>query len=278
MPSSALPAFRNMPLFVPSGRNEVMSLWGRLSHHDAVCFDVDSTVIMGEFIDELAEYLGCGDRVQQVTKNAMGGSMNFRTALRERLNIMRPSMQSIQDFIDEQPICFTPGIRALVETLHRRKVSVYLVSGGFDILIRPVARLLRIPESNIFANKLFFNNKGEYTGFDETEPTSMSGGKALAVSAIKERGAHKYVVMVGDGATDAEACPPANAFIGFGGNVTREAVRRRCHYYVHTFDELLQLLHNTSNLSTTSHCSSFLESEAKGQTVEITSPIGSPIQ
>ena len=100
-----------------------------------------------------------------------------------------------------------------METLHRRKVEVYLVSGGFDILIKPVARLLRIPESNIFANKLLFNKKGEYTGFDETEPTSMSGGKALAVSAIKERGEHKYVVMVGDGATDAEACPPAVSII-----------------------------------------------------------------
>ena len=66
MPSSALPAFRNMPLFVPSQRSEVQALWGRLSHHDAVCFDVDSTVIMGEFIDELAEYLGCGDKVQEV--------------------------------------------------------------------------------------------------------------------------------------------------------------------------------------------------------------------
>ena len=66
MPSSALPAFRNMPMFVPSERSEVMNLWRRLSQHDAVCFDVDSTVIMGEFIDELAEYLGVGDKVQQV--------------------------------------------------------------------------------------------------------------------------------------------------------------------------------------------------------------------
>ena len=88
-------------------------------------------------------------------------------------------------------------------------MSIYLVSGGFNSLIKPVARKLRIPEENIYANTLLFNEQGEYAGFDETEPTSMSGGKALAVSAIKERGEHKHVVMVGDGATDAEACPPA---------------------------------------------------------------------
>lgn len=234
-----------------------MSLWSKLGPHDAVCFDVDSTVVMGEFIDELAEYLGVGEKVQQVTKHAMGGSMNFRTALRERLNIMGPTLKSVDQFKRDNELMLTAGIHALVESLHRRKVEVYLVSGGFDILIRPVARQLGIPESNIFANRLLFNSKGDYAGFDETEPTSMSGGKALAVSAIKERGEHKFVVMVGDGATDAEACPPANAFIGFGGNVTREAVRRQCHYYVHSFDELLHLLSETSH-----PCSSEVDSPA----------------
>ena len=43
-----------------------MSLWSLLGPQDAVCFDVDSTVVMGEFIDELADYLGVGEQVQQV--------------------------------------------------------------------------------------------------------------------------------------------------------------------------------------------------------------------
>ena len=96
-----------------------------------------------------------------------------------------------------------------MKDLQRRKVEVYLVSGGFQSLILPLAKQINIPESNVFANKLLFNSAGDYAGFDETEPTSMSGGKALAVSAIKERGEHRHVIMVGDGATDAEACPPA---------------------------------------------------------------------
>ena len=66
MPSSAIPAFRTLPPFVPKGRAEVMALWSVLGPHDAVCFDVDSTVVTGEFIDELADYLVVGERVQQV--------------------------------------------------------------------------------------------------------------------------------------------------------------------------------------------------------------------
>lgn len=55
---------------------------------------------------------------------------------------------------------------------------------------------------------------GEYAGFDENEPTSRSGGKALVVRRLKEHHGYQRLVIVGDGATDAEACPPADGFIG----------------------------------------------------------------
>lgn len=48
--------------------------------------------------------------------------------------------------------------------------------------------------------------------------------------------------MVGDGATDAEACPPADAFIGFGGNQVRESVKKLADWYVYSFGTLLDEL------------------------------------
>ena len=56
--------------------------------------------------------------------------------------------------------CF---FRELVAILHERKVPVYLVSGGFDILIKTVAKELHIPSENIFANRLLFYYDGNYT-------------------------------------------------------------------------------------------------------------------
>jgi len=50
---------------------------------------------------------------------------------------------------------------------------------------------------------------GEYAGFDESQPTAESGGKGKVISMLKEKYGFKTVVMIGDGATDAEACPPA---------------------------------------------------------------------
>ena len=99
--------------------------------------------------------------------------------------------------------------RRLVEVLNSMQVDIYLISGGFDQLIFPVARLLSIPEENVFANKLLFDEKGQYIGFDEEQPTSQAGGKGKAIEALKQRKIYRHVIMVGDGATDAEACPPA---------------------------------------------------------------------
>ncbi|XP_034831914.1 phosphoserine phosphatase isoform X2 [Maniola hyperantus] len=209
---------------------------------DCVCFDVDSTVIQDEGIDELARFCGKGDEVKRLTAEAMGGSMTFQEALKKRLDIIRPSVSQIREFIEIFPNHLTPGITELVKTLHERGVTVYLVSGGFRSLIEPVAEKLHIPLSNVFANRLKFYFNGEYAGFDENEPTSRTGGKGLVIRRLKELHGYQRLVMVGDGATDAEACPPADAFIGFGGNVVREEVKKRSAWYVTDFQELVSHL------------------------------------
>ncbi len=65
---------------------------------------------------------------------------------------------------------------------------------------------------------LRFLLEGQYSGFDESQPTSDSGGKGAVCGLLKSRFGFQRLVMVGDGATDMEASPPADAFIGFGGN------------------------------------------------------------
>ncbi|XP_073956108.1 phosphoserine phosphatase isoform X2 [Choristoneura fumiferana] len=209
---------------------------------DCVCFDVDSTVIRDEGIDELARFCGKGEEVKRLTAEAMGGSMTFQEALKKRLDIIRPSVNQIQEFLRTFPIHLTPGVSQLVKTLQERGVTVYLVSGGFRSLIEPVAQELGIPATHIYANRLKFFFNGEYAGFDETEPTSRSGGKGLVIRRLKEQHSYQRVVMIGDGATDAEASPPADGFIGFGGNVLREEVKKRASWYVTDFQELITSL------------------------------------
>lgn len=205
-----------------------------------VCFDVDSTIITEEGIDELAMYCGKGSEVAALTKEAMGGSMTFQEALRRRLDIIKPSQRQIREFLKTHPSTISGGVLELIDQLRRNSAEIYLISGGFDCLIEPVADALEIPLCNLFANKLYFNFNGSYAGFDTNQVTSKSGGKGEAIKLIKGRfNSNKVVAMVGDGMTDLEACPPADFFIGYGGNAVREEVQKRATYYVTNFADVL---------------------------------------
>lgn len=71
------------------------------------------------------------------------------------------------------------------------------------------------------------------------QPTSRTGGKGEAVSVIRRLADQRVnMTMIGDGATDLEASPPADNFIGYGGNIVREEVRNRAQYYVTDFQQL----------------------------------------
>lgn len=209
---------------------------------DAVCFDVDSTVCRDEAIDELAKFVNKSKEVSEITKAAMLGGSNFRDALAKRLDIIRPSTKILRQYLETRQPRLTPHIDELVARLHELDRDVYLISGGFDIIIEPVANLLNIPVENIFANSIKFYFDGSYAGFDESRPTSNQDGKCRVISMLKQTMGYENVVMIGDGATDLEACPPADAFIGFGGNQIRETVRDNCQWFVYDFKELINSL------------------------------------
>ena len=214
---------------------------------DAVCFDVDSTVINVEGIDELAAYLGCGEAVAKLTANAMGGSKPFHEALAERLDLMRPTRQKLDSMMEAHPMdqVLTPGVSELIKALQARNKRVYMVSGGFRQMIDPVADCVGVARTDIYANNLLFAADGGYAGFDEKEPTSRAGGKAKVVAQLKAEHGYKTVVMVGDGATDMEARDipgGADAFIGFGGIATRDAVKKGADWFIMDLADMTQEL------------------------------------
>jgi phosphoserine phosphatase len=102
-------------------------------------------------------------------------------------------------------------------------------------MINPVAEALQIPLHRVYANNLIFKDDGSFQGFDETEPTSRDGGKPSVIQSLKDAHGYDIVVMVGDGATDMQARPPADAFIGFGGIVVRESVKAGSDWFVTDF-------------------------------------------
>jgi len=225
--------------------NAVPDAMYALYNADAVCFDVDSTVIAEEGIDVLADYLGKGQEVAALTKQAMEGGMKFQEALQLRLDLLKPSKQQIQTLLTEQPLVLTPGVDTLMATLQRHNIDIWLVSGGFRIMIEPVAKSLNIPVTNIVANTLWFDDntsEGTYKGFDPNEPTSADMGKPKALQQLQAQQGYQTMVMVGDGATDAQAKPPAKAFIGFGGVIERQAVKEKADWFVTDFADMVRVV------------------------------------
>ena len=220
-------------------KDQLKEIW---KTSDAVCFDVDSTVVEEEGIDELAEFCGVGEAVKQWTLQAMGGNIRFRTALETRLNMCRPTLEQLERYRKEKPLTLTAGVKELISHLHTEKIPVYLISGGFRQLNVPLAHRLGIPSENVFSVELLFDSDGRYHGFNKSNATSDSGGKTKVVQRLKDKYGFKRLVMIGDGATDMETCPPADGFIGFGGNVIREKVRDHSPWFVTSFQELLDEL------------------------------------
>jgi len=244
---------------VPSG-DEILSSFGTkadefkgtdvkgamhaLAAADAVCFDVDSTVIDEEGIDVLAASLGKGEEVAAWTLKAMEGDTKFEDALAARLAIIQPSRAQIEQCLRDTPLHISPGVDRLIEALNVRGTDVYFISGGFRIMIEPVAREVCVSKSNIFANSILFDEDGNYAGFDPEEETSADMGKPKAVKKIRSEHGYKTVVMVGDGATDMQAKTPgaADSFIGYGGVAVRDAVRDGACWFVTDFDAMTEIV------------------------------------
>ncbi|KAK6059110.1 putative phosphoserine phosphatase SerB [Cooperia oncophora] len=189
--ASQLSAHAECHTHIETPEERVRRIW---RNADAVAFDVDSTVCQDEAIDELANFLGVGEAVANVTRQAMNGNARFRHALKARLEVMRPTYDQLEQYANETKPKLTPGIRELVALLHKR------------------ARM----------------------------SSFVSVGKPAVMGLLKKQG-YKQLVMVGDGATDLEAAPPADAFIGFGKSI-REAVRTRADWYVTDFEILRKAL------------------------------------
>ncbi len=102
--------------------------------------DMDSTIVTGETLDELAAIAGVGDRVAEVTRRSMNGEIDFADALRERVALLRGvEMAALER--TWQGVRLTGGARTLVATMRAHHATAALVSGGFTVFSGQVAAL-----------------------------------------------------------------------------------------------------------------------------------------
>jgi phosphoserine phosphatase len=164
-----------------------------------VAFDMDSTLIRTEVIDELARLAGVGDQVAAITESAMRGELDFQSSFRKRVALLKGLPASAQQqVIDALPLM--DGAERLIATLRRLGYKTAILSGGFTFVGRELQRRLGI--DYLHANELDIVD-GVVTG--EVRSEIVDGERKahyLTQIARAEGLSMEQVIAVGDGAND----------------------------------------------------------------------------
>ncbi|HEY8220164.1 MAG TPA: HAD-IB family phosphatase [Methylobacter sp.] len=196
---------------------------------DVICFDCDSTLSKIEGIDELAGRVGLGEEMSRLTDAAMNGEVLLEAVYEKRLSLIRPDLDSINWLAELYVEQMVEGVQEVFETLIASDKELHIISGGIRQAILPLARCLGLPETQVHAVDIYFNEDGSYRDYNQESPLARSGGKAeICRRLLKSQGS---LVMIGDGKTDMEAKQAGAVVIGFGGVVDRAIVREQADFY-----------------------------------------------
>lgn len=164
-----------------------------------VVFDMDSTLIQAEVIDELAKIAGVGDEVSAITESAMRGEIDFKESFRRRVSLLKGLKASeLSDLAERLPL--SEGASVVARTLKGLGYKLGILSGGFTFVGRYLKEKLGF--DYLYANELDIKDgvvTGEVTG--EIIDGEMKA-KLLREIAEKEEIAIEQTIAIGDGAND----------------------------------------------------------------------------
>jgi phosphoserine phosphatase len=161
--------------------------------------DMDSTIITSETLDEIAAEAGIKDQVAEITRRSMNGEIDFGTALRERVAMLKGVDISVLERTWRRTQ-FTPGARVLVATMRSFGATTALVSGGFTFFTERVAAELGF---DLHRANALLDNGSSFTG-EVGEPILDRDAKLATLKELAEKRGVKLAatLAVGDGAND----------------------------------------------------------------------------
>lgn len=178
-----------------------------------ICFDMDSTLIQTECIDELAMRAGVGDKVKEITERAMRGEIDFKESFKERVALlMGLDVSVMQDIAEKLPI--TEGVDRLMAVLKRYGYKIAILSGGFTFFGEYLQRKYGI--DYMYANELEIDDNGKLTGNYVGEIVDgHRKAELLKLIAQVEKVNLAQTIAVGDGANDLPMISEAGLGIAF---------------------------------------------------------------
>lgn len=164
-----------------------------------VCFDMDSTLIQAEVIDELAELAGVGEQVKAITESAMQGEIDFKQSFEKRMKLLKGLSEDVlKDVAVNLPI--TKGARRLISTLKANGFKTAILSGGFTYFGHYLQKELGI--DYVFANQLEIKDGVLTGGYIGEIVDGDKKAEYLRELARLEGIDINQTIAVGDGAND----------------------------------------------------------------------------
>lgn len=178
-----------------------------------ICFDMDSTLIETEVIDELAMRAGVGDEVKAITESAMRGEIDFCESFRRRVAMLKGLDVSVmKDIAENLPI--TEGLDRLMSVLKRAGYKTAILSGGFTYFGEYLKQ--RFGFDYVYANELEIGSDGKLTGnYVGDIVDGKRKAELLRLIAQVENVNIAQTIAVGDGANDLPMIATAGLGIAF---------------------------------------------------------------
>jgi phosphoserine phosphatase len=208
-----------------------------------VVFDLDNVIIDGEAIDEIGKLMGVQDQIIEITEKAMQGNMDFETAIKERVKLLKgASIEDIKKISDEMPLM--KGAEETIAALKEKGYKVATISGSFDLIANSIKEKLGFDYT--FSNTLL-EEDGILTG--EVIGPLVEGSKFDVLSKLveDEKISLEECVAVGDGANDISMIEAVKIGIAFN---AKPALKEIADEVIETRDltDIISLLENKPNL------------------------------
>ena len=203
-----------------------------------VCFDMDSTLIKAEVIDELAKHAGVGKQVAAITERAMQGEIDFKESFSQRMALLKGLSEDVLKKTAEN-LPMMEGADCLIRNLKAYGYKTAIISGGFSYFGRFLQNRLGI--DHVYANTLEIE-QGKLTG-RAIQPVVDAQRKALLLKKIaKDEGLDpRQTIAIGDGANDLLMLSEAGLGIAFRAKpLVRESAKQSVS--THGLDSILYLL------------------------------------